>query len=446
MSHEGTREVSLVQRPVSARRRALAVATLVLVPAGLVVVAFALVRGLPELLLAALALAAAALALWMAAARRAVARYAWLIVAVLALGGAAVLTFLSGRQVLVMLIGLGVMTLGLSAAGGALVHAPREGESVARRKLPRPQRPWLFVNPRSGDGTAERVGLVDVARRRGIQVVELGRDTDLVAEARRAVEEGADCLAAAGGDGTLAQVAEVAIEAGLPFVCVPAGTRNHFALDLGLDRTDPVGALDAFGDCVERRIDVAEVNGRMFLNNVSVGAYGEVVADEQYRQHKVGTALSKLPELIGPDAEPLDLRFRDPQDEEHTSAIVVHVSNNAYELAPRPGFGTRPSLRDGLLGVVVVVQGGVLRGPVRVMRWEAPEFTLDSDGPIAAGLDGEALTLDAPARFRIRAGVLRVRMPLHAPGASPSGRRPRLTRTTLEHLRLIAVGRPLPAR
>jgi diacylglycerol kinase family enzyme len=286
-----------------------------------------------------------------------------------------------------------------------------------------------------------RVGLVQVARERGIQVVELARGDDLRARARAAVAEGADCLGAAGGDGTLAQVAEVAIEADVPFVCVPAGTRNHFALDLGLDRADPVGALDAFRDAYKKRIDVAVVNGRMFLNNVSVGAYGEVVADEQYREHKIGTALSKLPELIGPEAEPMDLRFVDGEGEAHDTAVVVHVSNNAYELTPRRGFGTRPSLSDGRLGVVAVVRGVVLPGPVRVLRWEAPTFVLHSSGPVAAGLDGEAVEFESPLHFRIRPSALRVRIPVHAVGVSPAAMRPRLSRRTVARLGSLAVGR-----
>ena len=126
-------------------------------------------------------------------------------------------------------------------------------------------------------------------------VDELQKGDDLTGMARAAAERGADCLGAAGGDGTQAQVALVCIERQLPFVCIPAGTRNHFALDLGLDRDDPLGGLRAFGDAYTKRIDVGEVNGDMFLNNVSIGAYGEVVAEEQYRENKIGTALAKLP-------------------------------------------------------------------------------------------------------------------------------------------------------
>ena len=118
---------------------------------------------------------------------------------------------------------------------------------------------------------------------RGIEAVVLEPGSDLAALAAEQVELGADALGVAGGDGSLAVVAAVALEAGLPFVCVPAGTRNHFALDLGVDRRDLVGALTVFTEAVERQIDVAEVNGRLFLNNLSLGLYGDAVQQPGYR-------------------------------------------------------------------------------------------------------------------------------------------------------------------
>ena len=133
-----------------------------------------------------------------------------------------------------------------------------------------PQRPVLFVNPRSGGGKASRAGLAERARERGIEVLVVHPDRTLAMLADEAVARGADALGVAGGDGSLAVVAAAAVAHGIPFVCVPAGTRNHIALDLGVDRNDLVGSLDAFTDAVERRIDVAEVNGRLFLNNVSL--------------------------------------------------------------------------------------------------------------------------------------------------------------------------------
>ena len=157
------------------------------------------------------------------------------------------------------------------------------------RPVEPPRRPVLFVNPRSGDGAATRNGVVERARERGVEAVTLGAGDDLRARALEAVAAGADVLGMAGGDGSLAQVAAVAAEQGLPFVCIPAGTRNHFALDLGVDRQDVPGALDAFTDGVERLIDMGDVNGRIFLNNVSLGIYGEAVQHAGYRDTKVRT-------------------------------------------------------------------------------------------------------------------------------------------------------------
>ena len=291
------------------------------------------------------------------------------------------------------------------------------------------RRPVLFVNPRSGGGTAVRVGLTERATALGVQVVELDGTRDLVQMADEAVDGGADCLGAAGGDGTLAAVATVAARRGVPFVCIPAGTRNHFALDLGLDREDPVAALAAFSDGLQRHIDLGEVSGRTFLNNVSLGAYGEVVAQEQYRDHKVGTALGSLGDLVGPNADPLPFRFIDGSGAQWDSAVVVLVSNNVYDLSPRPGFGSRATLTDGLLGVVAVAgeRVGTLFSPV---QWSTTEFVVDSDGPVRVGIDGEAVEVPSPVVFRVRPGALRVRIPRTAPGQSPAAARFGVVRRT----------------
>src|SRR4029077_15424205 len=114
------------------------------------------------------------------------------------------------------------------------------------------------------------------------------------------------------------------------FVCIPAGTRNHFALDLGLDRDDVVTALDAFGPLVERVVDLATVNGRVFVNNVSLGLYAPVVESEDYRAHKVGTAMSMMPDLLGADAQPFDLQHIGPDGEPRSGAHVLMVANNPY--------------------------------------------------------------------------------------------------------------------
>ena len=174
----------------------------------------------------------------------------------------------------------------------------RCGVSSGWRRVDPPRRPVLFINPNSGGGKAARAGLAERARERGIEAVVLAKGQDLVSAAREAAAGGADALGMAGGDGSLAAVAAAAAAYELPFVCVPAGTRNHFALDVGVDRHDLIGALDAFTDGVERRIDLAEVNGRAFLNNVSLGIYGDAVRRSAYRDAKVRTVLETADEVL----------------------------------------------------------------------------------------------------------------------------------------------------
>ena len=165
-----------------------------------------------------------------------------------------------------------------------------------------------------------------------------------------------DVVGMAGGDGSQALVGSIAAELGLPMVVVPAGTRNHLALDLGLDRDDVVGALDAYGDAVERPMDLADVNGKVFVNNVSLGLYAAIVRSPEYRDAKVDTTLAALPQVLGPDTKPFDLRFDGP-DGHHDGAHVIQVSNNPYgdTLA---AFGSRPRLDTEQLGVVSLVIDG----------------------------------------------------------------------------------------
>jgi diacylglycerol kinase family enzyme len=284
-----------------------------------------------------------------------------------------------------------------------------------------PQRPVLFMNPKSGGGKAARDDLGRRARDRGIDVIVLRPDDNFVALVGEAVQGCADALGVAGGDGSLAVVAAAAMAHGLPLICVPAGTRNHFALDLGVDRQDLVGALDAFGDHgVERSIDVAEVDGRVFLNNVSLGIYGEAVQHTSYRDSKVRTLLETTAEVLGPSRAAPELRLVDDLGHEHRHPAVVLVSNNPYALDRPVAPGTRPRLDGGKLGIVVLDQPHPNADPpARV--WTATHFGVQAAGSVHVGIDGEAVELDAPLGFVIRPDALRVRISSHHPGVSPSG-------------------------
>ena len=270
-------------------------------------------------------------------------------------------------------------------------------------------RPVLFVNPRSGGGKAERAGLAEQARERGIEAVVLSPGDSLAALVDRAVADGADALGIAGGDGSLAVVAAAALAHDLPFVCVPAGTRNHFALDLGLDRNDLVGSLDAFTDGIERRIDVAEVNGRLFLNNASLGIYGDAVREPTYRDAKARTLLETAVSVLGPSAAATGLELVDERGRIHRDPAVVLVSNNPYALEPPHAPGTRPELDGGRLGVLVL--NSPSSGPSAGHTWSATRLEIATSTPVHAGIDGESVDLTPPLRFAIRPGALRVLVP-----------------------------------
>jgi diacylglycerol kinase family enzyme len=313
----------------------------------------------------------------------------------------------------------------------------------------------LLINPKSGGGKAEQFDLAGEARRRGVGAAVLRSGDDLLELAERAISDGADVIGMAGGDGSQALVATVAMAHDIPHVCIPAGTRNHFALDLGLDRDDVVGALDAFTDGLERRIDLAKVNGHIFVNNASLGVYAQVVQSDDYRDAKLETWGVMLPELLGPGAPPIDLEFEGPDATEIDDAPLVLVSNNPYKLTGLAGAGTRARLDSGQLGIVAarvrgagdiaelvtletIGQSHRFRG---LLEWSAPEFEVRSSSPVAVGLDGEALVLEPPLQFVSMSGALRVRLPRHASGGSPAATEAALSRDDLRLLSRIAAGR-----
>jgi hypothetical protein len=317
----------------------------------------------------------AGLCAWYGVLRRGIARTAGLAGGALALGGAIALLAIDG--LLAEAIVIAGLLVALAAARIAVAVHVSLPSAVA------PRRPVLFYNPRSGGGKAERFSLPDEARARGIEPIELTAGSDLETLVRDAVAGGADGLAMAGGDGSQAIVAALAAEHGLPYACIPAGTRNHFALDLGVDRDDVVGALDAFVDGGERRVDLAEVNGRVFVNNVSLGLYAEAVQRSGYREAKLRTLLDTVPDVLGEGGE-LDLGWTGPGGHEHHSGAAILVSNNRYRLGTAVGSGTRPRIDDGLLGITVAGapagrgEGGRL--PQRPWReWTTPDFEVDSD-------------------------------------------------------------------
>jgi len=274
-------------------------------------------------------------------------------------------------------------------------------------------KPVLIVNPHSGSGKAAKIGLVDKAEGLGIETVVRKKGEKLGALANTAVDNGCDHLIIAGGDGSLARVAKVAIERNVPFSCVPSGTRNHFAMDLGLDRSDPTKALDtAFGG-VEFKVDVGRIGKKLFLNNVSFGIYADAIAESGYREHKAESLAEAAGEHVkDPDAR---LSVEDPDGTVHDGIGVLLASNNPYQFIGAPDFAGRARLDTGMLGVILADRESV--GDTNLThsaakQWSVPQLTVDSTHKkVHVGIDGSLHKVKAPVDIHVDHAVLRVVLP-----------------------------------
>lgn len=387
---------------------------------------------------------------WYAVSRRGVTR---VVASAVAVG--ALITFvvvvITSESLRVLVVALILAAVSVTAARYALRRPPPD-----RPSAPPPRQPVLLMNPKSGGGKATRFQLADRCLQVGIEPIELTPTDDLRQLAESAVAAGADLIGMAGGDGSQALVASVASRHGIPFVVVPAGTRNHFALDLGIDRDDVPAALEAFRDGVDVRIDLAEVNGRVFVNNAAMGVYATIVQSQDYRDAKIQTTAAMLPDLIGPAATPSDLLYTLPSGEDGVAGQLLLISNNPYQLQHLRGGGRRERLDAGVLGAASVTVSGVadaealaaleLAGKVGRFRgwreWIAPTIEIRSPRPVEVGVDGEALVLDPPLRFAIRPGALTVRLPRSVANRPVDQSTLRVTdRSTLAALWRTAFGR-----
>ena len=286
---------------------------------------------------------------------------------------------------------------------------------------------YLIINPAAGSAAVFLGSLTRAARERGIQVhvLESGEDVRLAALA--AADDGAKSLAVAGGDGSVAAVAWVAVERGLPLVVVPTGTLNHFARDLGLDLARPLLALDVLASGHhERRVDVGRINGRPFINNVSLGVYAEMLGDPGYRDDKVGVAQAKLQAVFSDPELRRALRITPPDEAPLESVLAVVVSNNPYEFARWDRLGQRHRLDTGTLQVSVFdasaldelerLLAGTLPGAIEfrpaLHHWTSERLETEVLGEVVrAGVDGEPITFETPLRFSVDPGALRVLVP-----------------------------------
>ena len=204
------------------------------------------------------------------------------------------------------------------------------------------------------------------------------------------------------------------------------GTRNHFALDLGVDRDDVVGALDAFVDGGERRVDLAEVNGRVFVNNVSLGLYAEAVQQQGYRRRRSARCCRWRRRRSRPDGGDAALRWAGPDGDRRRAGAGAAGLEQPLPAGHRPRLGDPPApgrgraRRHHRLGRRFPPR----RRPAALVVVPRPSRSRPS-GPVAAGIDGEATTLTAPIRFASRPGALIVRIARDHPGASPATAVPR---------------------
>ncbi|MGY1753474.1 diacylglycerol/lipid kinase family protein [Blastococcus sp. SYSU D01042] len=410
--------------PVGRRSAARAAFALVAVAAVLLLVSAGR-RGIWMVVLTALAAAAVlAAGFWFLRLRGPL---RWLALAVAAAVPVALLVlFAANRLLWVALVAAGLLFAAVAAARTALRPDASEW-TLPVHEVPPARHPFLVMNPHSGGGKVDRFDLRRKAEALGAEVALLDRPgTDVQQLARDALARGADLLGAAGGDGTQALVAQVAADHDTPFVVISAGTRNHFALDLGLDREDPAGCLAALRDGVEARVDLGEVNGRPFVNNASFGAYAEIVESPAYRDDKRGTTLDTLPDLLGGRrgahlvAEAAGATVEAPQ--------ALLVSNGPYGASDLAGLGRRARLDRGVLGVVALRVASARQAVALLnraherglLRLEAHEVRVTADrAEIPVGIDGETVRLTSPVLCTSRPGALRVRLPRDRPGIRP---------------------------
>ncbi|GGC00859.1 diacylglycerol/lipid kinase family protein [Pseudoduganella buxea] len=251
---------------------------------------------------------------------------------------------------------------------------------------------------------------------------------EMIGAARDAVARGVDIVAAGGGDGTINAVASVMVDSDITFAVLPLGTLNHFAKDLGI----PLALDEAIATIVKgsvRRVDVGEVNGRVFLNNSSLGLYPDIVRDREKQQRRLGrgkwlafcwasvAALRRFPFL--------SVRLKVGEDEHARRTPFVFIGNNEY-LMQGLTIGERAVLDGGKLSLYVA-QRPTRRGLVRFAchallgrLGQSPDFdvllaecfAIDTRRKlIRVATDGEVTLMAPPLNYRSRPAALAVIVP-----------------------------------
>jgi diacylglycerol kinase family enzyme len=257
------------------------------------------------------------------------------------------------------------------------------------------------------------------------------RPTDsryMAAAVRGAVDAGASAVVIGGGDGTLSTAAEPLVGGTVPLGIVPLGTRNHFARDLGLD-TDLDAAARVVAAGHVRHVDVGEVNGRVFLNNCSLGLYPDLVRDRekqenvQDRRRWAAHARATWGSLRRFRVRTVTLRANGRVW--RVTTPLVFVGNNRYETRLL-ALGRRSGLDEGLLWVYVArnaSRAGVLRLAARMLLGrleQARDFEAVATEElelrtyrqhVRLAVDGEVLPMTSPLRWRARPRALAVLAP-----------------------------------
>ena len=279
---------------------------------------------------------------------------------------------------------------------------------------------------------ADHAAVEKALRAAGIEdPIEMVEGSRITAHVTALLEQGAKRIIVGGGDGSVGAAAQALAGANAALGILPLGTLNHFARDLGIPfELDRAAALIADGHV--RAVDVAEVNGRVFVNNSAIGLYPLMVVDRDSQQHRLGR--SKRLAMLVASLRTL-WRFHDHRltltSEEGRSVVdtpLLFVGNNDYSLA-LPAAGRREALDDGKLCALVMRKKGVasflaatfraLIGRARpddMVRMDAvTRLRVDSSRHVLTiSVDGETCRPSPPLDYRIRSSALRVIAPARA--------------------------------
>ena len=277
----------------------------------------------------------------------------------------------------------------------------------------------VVLNPASGPDETPAAELG--AALAGGEVVE-AEGADVEAAVRRAVEAGAEVVAVAGGDGTIRCAAGLVAGTDTLLLPVPAGTRNHFARELGIETLADAGEAWTGGDV--RRVDLAEVNGERFVNNSSVGFYAALVRERETHERRMPKAWANVRAAWAQARK--GHRFWVRVGDDRYRAWIVFVGNGCYgdtlaDLTARQRLDAnqldvRVLRADARLArvraVVALLLGRSGRSPLLASS-TPDEVTIELDGRrrVEVAIDGEVLELDNPLHYRSLPGALAVLVP-----------------------------------